>query len=184
MHISEKITNLDINNLLSGLLGVLVGSGITIWFSFKLAKRNEVFQTQSREKDNVANAIALVVQLSKTYRSYQPNLLRQSGFGIRLSEDYKESILQAIDVYHAAQQIQYLLPKSLRKRWDLMLILVSEFSNCRDLEEIQLGRASEDVFGYIRYVTNSLADFMDDLEIRGHLERPYLRRDDPESWSE
>lgn len=175
---------MDFNNLLSGLVGVLIGSGITTWFSFRLANKNEVFQTLTRKKDKVADAISLVVQLSETFRYYQPNLLEQRNFGLKLSEDYREEILRAIDVYHAALQIQFLLPEDLRKRWGSMVTLVSEFSNCRDLDDVQLGRAMGDVFGYIQYVTNSLTDFLDDSKIREHLDCPDLRRNSSESWAE
>ena len=65
-----------------------------------------------------------------------------------------------------------------------MLILISEFSNLISVDDVTRNRAGEDVSTYIRYVQNSLQDYLDGKPVRPEFERPYLRREDPESWQE
>ena len=91
---------------------------------------------------------------------------------------------QAIRLHGEAKYLEHLLPGQLRMRWDMMLVLIDEFSSTDTLNSPNRNRAQVEVGNFIQYVRDSCVDFLDGKEIRRNIDRPYLKRDDPNAWTQ
>ncbi len=132
----------------------------------------------------IANSIPLVSRLLDEFVNYKPNRLFQAEIGMNLSEQTLIRINSAIKLFDESKSVQYLLPQDVRKRWDSMLVLISEFSNTEQMEATLRNRALCDVQNYIKYVRDSLTDLLDEVVLRPDYKRPYLQRNEITNWVE
>lgn len=167
---------------MSAILGGFFGSIFSGVIGYLFIRRNESFQKKEKIREIVAAALQVASRVFDTFHSYQPKRIYQSKLGLKLDEDFRFRINQAIKIYDEAKYLEYLLPISLRKRWDLMLILVSEYENLGRIDDIRKNRALCDVQNYIQYVRESLLDYLDEKHVRTELTRPYLQRESVENW--
>jgi len=173
-----------ISNLLSGFIGALLGAagslGVAIYSNKKEAKSLEV----ERLRGYVASAIFLAGQLLDNFLSFKPSIINRSSFGMRVEEGSLVRVNQAIRLHGEAKYLEHLLPEHLRNRWDLLLVLITEFSATESLDLPNRNRAQVDVENFIQYVRDSCVDFLDGNEVRKEIKRPYLKRDDPIAWNQ
>ena len=178
----ESTFNMQISNLLSGFIGALLGAlsslAIAIYTNKKAVKAMEA----ERLLSHVATAVSLAGQLFDNYLSFSPHLINQSSFGIRIEENSLARTKHSFYLYGEAKYLEHLLPQNLRHRWDMMLVLISEFSTMQRLDGPVRNRAQVDVEHYIRYVRDSCVDFLDGKEVRKELKHPYISREDSEAW--
>lgn len=172
------------SEVFSGLIGGVVGAVLTGVFSFIILYRSQRFQKQEITQKRIAEAIPLTVHLFDSFTSYKPNRLFQIEIGFKLSEQSRLRTIAAIELFDECKSMQYLLPMSMRRRWDSMLILISEYSNNEEMDEIMRNRAHCDVQNYITYIRNSLIDLLDEKDLRAELDRPLLQREDVSNWQE
>ncbi len=175
---------MDESTVLISLASGSIGSIITLIFTYFAISRNEKFAKLEKSRERVSAALLQSSKILDTFTSYKPKLIYQSSIGQKIEAESKIGISKAIEIYDEAKYLEYLLPQILRKRWDRMLILISEFQNLEQIDEIRKNRALCDVQNYIQYVRNSLLDYLDGLQVRAELERPYLRRESVENWDE
>lgn len=166
------------------LVSVFIGSAITFAVTYFGILKSEKFAKLEKSRERVAAALLQSSKLLDTFTSYRQKLLYQSSFGLKLEPESKNRISSAVEIYDEAKYLQYLLPPLLRKRWDMMLVLISEFQNLDQIDDIRKNRALCDVQIYIQYVRDSLLDFLDETSIRTELERPYLQRESVENWTD
>lgn len=172
------------SEVFSGLIGGVVGAVLTGVFSFILLYRSQRFQKQELTKKRIAEAIPLTMHLFNSFTSYKPSRLFQMEIGLKLSEQSRLRTISAIELFDECRSMQYLLPPSMRGRWDSMLTLISEYSNNEQMDEIMRNRAHGDVQNYITYIRKSLIDLLDEKDLRAELERPFLLREGAHNWKE
>ena len=173
------------SNLFSGFIGAVLGAVGSLVAAIYTHKRQQASSKLERERNNISEALILAGKLHDNYFNYRPNSLNSFGFRSRPEDQqFRSKIQNSVDIYDSSKYFMALLPSTFRKRWDMMLILISEFSNLISVDDVTRNRAGEDVSTYIRYVQNSLQDYLDGKPVRPEFERPYLRREDPESWQE
>jgi hypothetical protein len=172
------------SQLLATLLSVATGAIISFGISYFGIYRNETFAKLERQKEIVASALLQSSKLFDSFLSYKPHLLYQSRLGLAIEDESKQKIIKAVEIYDEAKYSQYLLPKILQKRWDMMLVLISEFQNLNKADGIIINRSLCDAQNYIIYIKDSLLDFLDGKKVRGELERPYLNRDSMKNWED
>jgi hypothetical protein len=178
----ESTFNMQVSNLLSGFVGALIGALASFFIAIYTNNKAMKVMDAERLRSHVATAVSLAGQLFDNYLSFNPSLLNQSSFGVRIEENSLGRMKYSIQLHGEAKYLQYLLPQILRHRWDMMLVLVSEFSTMQRLDGPDRNRAQVDVEHYIRYVRDSCVDFLDGKEVRSELERPYLNREDAVAW--
>lgn len=144
--------------------------------------RNENFAKLEKSKERVGAALLQSSKILDTFTSYKPNLIYRSSFGARIESESMIRIGKAIEIYDEAKYLEYLLPQIVRKRWDMMLVLIAEFQNLEQIDDIRKNRALCDVQNYIQYVRESLLDYLDEKQVRTELKRPYLQRESLEDW--
>lgn len=172
------------SDVVISLVSVLTGSAITFAVTYFGILKSEKFAKLEKSRERVSSALLQSSKLLDSFTSYKPTIIYQSSFGLRVEPELKIRISRAIEIYDEAKHLQYLLPPPLRKRWDLMLVLISEFQNLDQIDEIRKNRALCDVQNYIHYVRESLLDYLDEKQIRTEFERPYLQRDSVENWED
>ena len=172
------------SNVLISLVSVIIGSIITLIVTFFGISRNEKFAKLEKSRERVGAALLQSSKILDTFTSYKPKLLYQSSFGLKIEAESKTRISKAIEIYDEAKYLEYLLPQILRKRWDMMLVLIAEFQNLEQIDDIRKNRALCDVQNYIQYIRNSLVDYLDEIQVRTELKRPYLQRESLENWEE
>jgi hypothetical protein len=172
------------NGIYSGIVGGIVGAVLTGIFSIILVYRSERFEKKELSRKRIAEALPLTIRLFDSFTGYKPNRLFQIEIGMKLSEQSTARLISAIELYDECKSMQYLLPPVIRRRWDSMLILISEYSNNENMDEITRNRAHCDVQNYIFYIRKSLMDLLDEKELRPELERPFLQREDVRNWEE
>lgn len=172
------------SDVIISLVSVFIGSAITFAATFFSISKSEKFAKLEKSREQVGAALIQSSKLSGTFTSYRPALLFQPSFGLKIDPESKIRISRAIEIFDEAKTLQYLLPPVLRKRWELMLILISEFQNLDKIDDIRKNRALCDVQNYIQYVRDSLLDYLDEKQVREELKRPLLQRDSVENWME
>ena len=174
--------DMQISNLLSGFVGALLGALSSLAIAIYTNKK--AIKTMEKEKlrGYVASAVTLAGQLFDNYLSFNPWIINQSSFGMRVEDRTLERIKHSIHLHGAAKYLEHLLPGILRHRWDMMLVLISEYGATEGMDAPNRNRAQVDVGNYIQYVRDSCVDYLDGLEVRCELERPFLKRDDSVSW--
>ncbi len=172
------------NGIFAGLIGGVVGAVLTGIFSFFLLGRSQKFEKRQLNRMRIANAIPLASRLLDEFVNYKPNRLFQAEIGMNLSEQSLIRINSAINLFDESKSVQYLLPQDVRKRWESMLILISEFSNSEQMDATLRNRALCDVQNYIKYVRESLMDLLDEVVLRPDYTRPFLQRDEITNWVE
>jgi hypothetical protein len=182
MNTFVNISSMQVSNLLSGFIGALLGALSSFLIAIYANKRASVAMETERLQSHVATAVILAGQLFENYLSFNPHLLNQSIFGLRVEENSLHRIKHSIQLHEEAKYQRFLLPELLRYRWDMMLVLISEFGTMERSEASKVGRAQMDVEHYIQYVRDSCVDFLDGKEMRRELKRPYLNRDDAVAW--
>ena len=181
----ERITENTMNsNIVSAIIGGLCGSLISGVIGYIFIWKNESFLKKEKTRELVASALPIACKVIDTFRFYQPKKIDQSSFGLKLDNGYITRITAAINIYYEAKYIGHLLPHILRKRWDYMLILVSEYENLEQMDDIQKNRALCDVQNYLQYVRDSLIDFLDGRKVRPEYIRSYLQREAADNWIE
>ena len=183
MSIFVNISNMQVSNLLSGFIGALLGALSSFAIAVYANRKAREDLKEERLRGQLAKAVSLSGQLFDNYISYNPFLVYQSNFGLQIKEESLNRINYAIHLYGEAKYLQFLLPQELRLRWDMMLVLISEFSAMEKSDSSKRNRAQVDVEHYIRYVQSSCVDFLDDRQVQNELHRPYLNRDDATPWS-
>jgi hypothetical protein len=171
------------SDVIISLVSVFIGSAITFAVTYFGIFKSEKFAKLERSRERVATALLQSSKLLDTFTSYKPKLLYQSSFGPKMEPESKIRISRAIEIYDEAKYLQYLLPPLLRKRWDMMLVLISEFQNLDQIDDIRKNRALRDVQNYIQYVRESLLDYLDEKLVRAELKRPYLQSESVENWT-
>ena len=173
-----------ISNLLSGFIGALLGAlgslGVAVYTNKKATKSLEA----ERLRGFVASAVVLAGQLLDNFLAYNPTMVNRSSFGMKIEEGTLMRVNQAIRLHGEAKYLEHLLPGQLRMRWDMMLVLIDEFSSTDTLNSPNRNRAQVEVGNFIQYVRDSCVDFLDGKEIRRNIDRPYLKRDDPNAWTQ
>lgn len=172
------------SQLITTLLSVATGAMLSFGISYFAIYRNEKFAKLEKQREIVASALLLSSKLFDSFLSYKPNLLFQSRLGPAIEDESKQKMIKAIEVYDEAKYLQYFLPKILQKRWDTMLVLLSEFQNLKEVDGIKINRSLCDVQNYIQYIRESLLDFLDGKKVRRELKRPYLKRESMENWKD
>ena len=173
------------SNLFSGFVGAILGAVGSLLAAIYTHNKQQASFKLERERNNISEALILAGKLFDNYHNYRPNSLNSFGFRSRPDDQqYRSRIQNSVDIYDSSKYFMALLPSVFRKRWDMMLILIIEFSNLIGVDDVTKNRAGVDVSTYIRYVQNSLQDYLDGKPIRPEYERPYLRREDPETWQE
>ena len=170
------------SDVIISLVSVFIGSAITFAVTYFGIFKSEKFAKLEKSRERVGTALLQSSKLLDTFTSYKPKLLYQSSFGLKIEPESKIRISRAIEIYDEAKYLQYLLPPLLRKRWDMMLVLISEFQNLDQIDDIRKNRALCDVQNYIQYVRESLLDYLDEKQVRTELKRPYLQRESVENW--
>jgi hypothetical protein len=170
------------SDVILSLVSVFIGSAITFAATYFGILKSEKFAKKEKSRERAAAALLQSSKLLDTFTSYKPTLLYQSSFGPKIEPESKNRIGRAIEIYDEAKYLQYLLPPLLRNRWDMMLVLISEFQNLDRIDDIRKNRALCDVQNYIQYVRESLLDYLDDKHVRTDLKRPYLQRESVENW--
>lgn len=170
------------SDVMISLVSVFIGSLITFAVTYFGIFKSEKFVKLEKSRERVAAALLQSSMLLDTFTRYKPNLLYQSSFGLKIEPELKIGISRAIEIYDEAKYLQYLLPTPLRNRWDMMLVLISEFQNMDPIDDIRKNRALCDVQNYIQYVRESLLDYLDEKQVRTELKRPYLQRESVENW--
>jgi len=182
MNISGSIFNMQISNLLSGFVGALLGALSSLSIAIYANKRAVIAMETERLRGYVATAVTLAGQLFDNYISYNPRMIYQSSLGIPVEENTLGRIKHSIQLHGEAKYLEHLLPEILRHRWDMMLVLISEFSVVEKLDMPNRNRAQVDVENFIKYVRDSCVDFLDGKEVHGEEKRPYLGREDSVAW--
>jgi hypothetical protein len=172
------------SDVIISLVSVLIGSAITFAVTYFGIHKSQKFAKFEKSRERVGEALLQSSKLLDTFTSYKPKLLHQSSFGLRIEPESKIRISNAIDIYDEAKYLQYLLPPLMRKRWDMMLVLISEFHNLDQIVDIRKNRSLCEVQNYIQYVRASLIDYLDEKQVRTELERPYLQRESVEIWTD
>ena len=172
------------SDVILSLVSVFIGSAIAFAVTYFGILKSEKFAKLEKSQERAAAALLQSSKLLETFISYKPIQLFQSSFGLKIEPESKNRISRAIEIYDEAKYLQYLLPSLLRKRWGMMLVLISEFQNLDQIDDIRKNRALCDVQIYIQYVRDSLLDFLDETSIRTELERPYLQRESVENWTD
>ena len=175
---------MQISDLLSGFIGAILGATSSFIIAIISNKNSIKAMELERLRGYTAKAVSLAGELFDNFLFYNPKLINQNSFGMRVEENSLSRIKYSVQLHAEAKYLQYLLPQNLRKRWDMMLVLISEFSATTDLDAPNRNRAQVDVDQYIKYVIDSCVDFLDGKEIRNELVRPYLKRDDPNAWAQ
>lgn len=170
------------SDVIISLVSVMIGSAISFAITYFGISRSEKFAKVEKIRERVAAALLQSSKLLDTFTSYKPKQIYQSSFGLKIEPESKIRIDRAIEIYDEAKYLQYLLPPLLRKRWDMMLVLISEFQKLDQIEDIRKNRALCDVQNYIQYVRDSLLDYLDEKHVRKELKRPYLQRESVENW--
>ena len=183
MNIFVNTSNMQMSNLLSGFIGALLGALSSFAIAVYANKKAREDLKEERLRSHLAKAVSLAGQLIDNYISYNPILINQSNFGLQIEEKSITRINAAIYLHGEAKYLQYLLPEVLRHRWDMMLVLISEFSAMERIDSPKRNRAQVDVDHYIRYVQSSCVDFLDGRKVQNELKRPYLSREDVKPWS-
>ncbi len=178
-----NISNMQMSNLLSGFIGALLGAMSSFAIAVYANKQGRKDLKEERLRSHVAKAVSLAGQLIDNYISYNPLLINQTNFGVQIEEKFFNRINYAIHLHDEAKYLQYLLPEVLRHRWDMMLVLISEFSAMEKSDSVKRNRAQVDLDHYIRYVQSSCVDFLDGRHVQNELKRPYLNREDATPWS-
>ncbi len=172
------------SDVIISLVSVFTGSAITFAVTYFGIYRSERFAKLEKSRERVGTALLQSSKLLDTFTSYKPHLLYQFSFGLKIEPESKIRISRAIEIYDEAKYLQYLLPPRLRRRWDMMLVLISEFQNLSQVDDIRKNRALCDVQNYIQYVRDSLLDYLDEKQIRTEFQRPYLQRENLEVWED
>lgn len=170
------------SNLLSGILGALLGALASVCIAIYTNRVGIKTLELERLRGFVATAVMLSGHLFDNYFSYNPQLINQNNFGLRVEANYLSRINETIKLHGEAKYLEHLLPRELRFRWDMMLVLISEYSATENLDSPNRNRARVDVENYISYVRNSCVDYLDGKEIGIDLDRPYLKRNDAAPW--
>jgi hypothetical protein len=170
------------SNLLSGFLGALLGALSSLIIAIYTNKRAVKTMETERLRGYVATAVTLSGQLFDNYLSFNPRIINQSNFGMRVEENTLGRMKYSIHLHGEAKYLEHLLPEILRHRWDCMLVLISEFSVTERLDMPNRNRAQVDVENFIKYVRDSCVDFLDGKEVHGDEIRPYLSREDSAAW--
>ena len=168
------------SNLASGLLGSLIGAGASIVVASQSNTHNRELEIRNFHKQNIAEAM-YEIQGMRDYYKFLPEINIGPGL-FRRHESFQIRLDSAEYYYSKIKSRLPLIDKSLRKRWDQLAVLLGEYSVERKWDEVQKNRALADIDGYIRYVKDSLQDYLDGDDIRAHEDRPYLLRHDPEAW--
>lgn len=169
-------------NLLSGFFGALLGALGSFLVAIYVNKKAVCSLTKERFRNQAANGVVLAGRLLDYFHSYRPDLLNQSSVGMRIQEESLARMQEASRLYDEGKYFEHLLPQELRKRWDSMLLLISDYSRTESLASWNKNRAMVDVQTYIKYVRDSLVNYLDDKYIGEGAPHPYLKRDDSESW--
>ena len=117
------------SDVIISIVSLLIGSTITFALTYFGIYKNEKFTKLEKSRELVGTALLQISKLLDTFTSYKPKVLHQSSFGLKMEPDSKIRISNAIEIYDEAKHLQYSLPPLLRKRWDMMLVLISEFQN-------------------------------------------------------
>lgn len=171
------------SNLLSGILGALLGALASVCIAIYTNRVGVKNLELERLRGFVSTAVMLSGHLFDNYLAYNPHLLNQNSFGLRVQENYLRRIIETIKLHEEAKYLEHLLPPALRFRWDMMLVLISEYSATENVDSPNRNRARVDVENYIIYVRNSCVNYLDGKEIGLDLDRPYLKRNDASPWT-
>jgi hypothetical protein len=171
------------SNLLSGILGALLGAMASVCIAIYTNRVGVKNLELERLRGFVSTAVMLSGHLFDNYVAYNPHLINQNSFGLRVEENYLRRIKETIKLHDEAKYLQHLLPPALRYRWDMMLILISEYSATDNLDSPNRNRARVDVENYISYVRRSCVKYLEGNEIGSDLDRPYLKRNDAFPWT-
>ena len=182
MSTSESTFKLQFSNLLSGFIGALLGALSSFMIAIYTNKKAVNSLEAERLRSHVSTAIILAGQLFDNYLAYNPRLINQPSFGVRVEENSLGRMKYSIQLHAEAKYLEHLLPQILRRRWDVMLVLIAEFSAMEKIDGPNRNRAQVDVDHYIQYVRDSCVDFLDGKEVRIEVKGPYLRREDPGAW--
>lgn len=178
---ANSIQNMNMSNLLSGLLGALIGAGATflsVWL--QLSKQSKL-ATRERHIGHVDSAITAVHSIIHRIPAL-PNMNRHAiGYNNATEVEANRASLRA--EFSALRGFTYLLPSSVREHWDEWLLCLSDFSTPRAWSEVQLNRAQTDVDAFTRFLISVLDSFKNNVEIPEALVRPYLLRESIETWS-
>lgn len=178
-----NISNMQFSNLLSGFIGAVLGALSSFAIAVYANKQAREDLKEERLRNYLAKAVSLAGQLIDNYISYDPILIYQSNFGLQIEEKSLNRVNYSVNLYEEAKYLQFLLPEVLRHRWDMMLVLISEFSAMEKLDSPKRNRAQVDVDHYIRYVQISCVEFLDGKQVQNEHERPYLNREGATPWS-
>jgi hypothetical protein len=172
---------MNTSNLLSGLLGALIGAGATflsVWFQL-----NKQAKLATRERHIVHVDSAITAVCSIMHRIPALPDMNNFAFGYKNATEAEARRASLRAECAALKSFTYLLPPKVGVHWDEWLLCLSDFSTPRTWSDVQLNRAQTDVDAFTRFILSVLDAFKTNSQIPAALERPYLLRESVETWS-
>ena len=105
MNTLESTFNMQISNLLSGFVGALFGALVSFAIAIYANNRATKAMDAERLRGHVATAVSLAGQLFDNYLSFNPSLLNQSSFGVRVEENSLGRIKYSIQLHGEAKYL-------------------------------------------------------------------------------